>query len=103
MPWYVVYCVFFVRVGLGNLRTTGSGLALALVLAPGIQAAAPHQAPTPPSASPPLKVRWAGDRCCVCDSEVDFDFDQLVSCDCCRLTVHQSCYGIMDLPDVDDM
>ena len=44
------------------------------------------------------KVRWAGDRCSVCDNEVDFDFDQLVSCDACGLTVHQSCYGVPDLP-----
>ena len=49
------------------------------------------------------KVRWAGDRCCVCDSDVDYDYDQLVSCDGCGLTMHQSCYGIPELPDVDDM
>ena len=55
---------------------------------------------SPSSAS---QVRWAGDRCCVCDSDVDYDFDQLVSCDGCGLTMHQSCYGIPELPDVDDM
>jgi hypothetical protein len=49
------------------------------------------------------KVRWAGDRCAVCDSDVDFDSDQLVSCDACGLTVHQSCYGVPDLPGEDDM
>ena len=49
------------------------------------------------------QVRWAGDRCAVCDSEVDFDSDQLVSCDACGLTVHQSCYGVPDLPGEDDM
>ncbi|KAL6758055.1 PHD-zinc-finger like domain-containing protein [Haematococcus lacustris] len=50
-----------------------------------------------------LQVRWAGDRCCVCDSDVDYDCDQLVSCDGCGITVHQSCYGIVDLPGHDDM
>ena len=39
----------------------------------------------------------------MCDSEVDFDSDQLVSCDACGLTVHQSCYGVPDLPGEDDM
>ena len=52
---------------------------------------------------PMRQVRWAGDRCAVCDSEVDFDSDQLVSCDACALTVHQSCYGVPDLPGEDDM
>ena len=51
----------------------------------------------------PEQVRWAGDRCSVCDSDVDFDFDQLVSCDMCGITVHQSCYGVPELPGVDDM
>jgi hypothetical protein len=50
-----------------------------------------------------LQVRWAGDRCCVCDSDVDYDCDRLVSCDGCSITVHQSCYGIPELPDEDDM
>ncbi len=39
----------------------------------------------------------------MCDSDVDFDSDQLVSCDACGLTVHQSCYGVPDLPGEDDM
>ncbi|KAK9862670.1 hypothetical protein WJX84_009528, partial [Apatococcus fuscideae] len=51
----------------------------------------------------PIKVRWAGDRCSICDSDMDFDFDQLVSCDMCGITVHQSCYGVPELPGVDDM
>ncbi|KAK9830484.1 hypothetical protein WJX72_011976 [[Myrmecia] bisecta] len=51
----------------------------------------------------PIKVRWAGDRCSVCDSDIDFDYDQLVSCDMCGITVHQSCYGVPELPGVDDM
>ncbi|WIA10783.1 hypothetical protein OEZ85_010952 [Tetradesmus obliquus] len=51
----------------------------------------------------PIQVRWAGDRCCVCDSDVDYDCDRLVSCDGCAITVHQSCYGIPELPDEDDM
>jgi hypothetical protein len=51
----------------------------------------------------PAQVRYAGDRCCVCDSDVDYDCDQLVSCEGCGVTVHQSCYGVPELPDEDDM
>lgn len=49
------------------------------------------------------QVRWAGDRCCVCDGDVDFDFDQLVCCEGCGITVHQSCYGVQELPEQDAM
>lgn len=50
-----------------------------------------------------MQVRWAGDRCTVCDSDVDFDYDQLVSCDQCGITVHQTCYGVPELPGEDDL
>ena len=50
-----------------------------------------------------VQVRWAGDRCTVCDSDVDYDMDQLVSCDMCGITVHQSCYGVAEVPGEDDM
>lgn len=50
-----------------------------------------------------MQVRWAGDRCTVCDSDVDYDMDQLVSCDMCGITVHQSCYGVAEVPGEDDM
>lgn len=46
----------------------------------------------------PVRARWAGDRCSVCDSEIDADSDRLVSCDCCGITVHQICYGITEAP-----
>jgi hypothetical protein len=65
---------------------------------------APHRAPlftTPSSACP--QVKWAGDRCCVCDSDIDYDTDQLVSCDGCGITVHQSCYGIPECPAMEDL
>ena len=39
----------------------------------------------------------------MCDSDIDFSSDQLVSCDLCRITVHQSCYGVAELPSDDDM
>eukprot|EP00955_Chlamydomonas_euryale_P032830 345010-Chlamydomonas_euryale.AAC.5 len=58
---------------------------------------APTRAPTP------LQVRFAGDRCSVCDTDVDYDYDQLVSCDKCAITVHQSCYGIANLPGPDEL
>ena len=37
----------------------------------------------------PIRVRWAGERCSVCDADTDYDFDQLVTCDLCGITVHQ--------------
>ena len=43
------------------------------------------------------------DRCAVCDSDVDYDCDRLVPCDGCGLSVHQSCYGVHELPGLDDM
>lgn len=50
-----------------------------------------------------LQARWAGERCAVCDSDVDTDYDQLVGCDQCGITVHQTCYGVTDLPGEDDL
>jgi hypothetical protein len=60
----------------------------------------PRRAPRP---RPAQKVRWAGDRCAVCDSDVDYDCDRLVSCDGCGVCAHQSCYGVHELPELDDM
>ena len=51
----------------------------------------------------PVKAVWALDRCAVCDMDVDYDNDQFVSCDSCGITVHQSCYGVKEAPDIDDM
>ena len=39
------------------------------------------------------------DRCSVCHGAVEWDDDQLVQCDGCRLLVHQRCYGIAERPD----
>lgn len=41
----------------------------------------------------PLNVRYSGERCCVCDIDSDFDFDQMVTCDCCGIAVHQARRG----------
>ena len=46
-----------------------------------------------------VKVNWSVDRCAVCDDERDFDYDQLITCEACAITVHQSCYGVPDIPD----
>lgn len=51
----------------------------------------------------PIKVRWAGDRCAVCSSEIDYDTDQLIPCHSCNIVVHQSCYGVRELPSEEDM
>ena len=50
-----------------------------------------------------INVRWSGERCCVCDADTDYDYDQLVMCDMCGITVHQSCYGVQEVPGVEDM
>lgn len=50
----------------------------------------------------PIDVRWAGDRCSICDTDTDYDSDQLIMCDMCGITVHQSCYGVNDLPEMDE-
>lgn len=48
-------------------------------------------------------MRWAGDRCAVCDLDVDYDTDQMVSCEGCGIAVHQSCYGISELPGPEEL
>lgn len=50
----------------------------------------------------PINVRWAGDRCSICNMDTDYDSDQLIMCDMCGTTVHQSCYGVTDLPKMDE-
>ncbi len=50
-----------------------------------------------------INVKWSGERCSVCDADTDFDYDQLVTCDMCGITVHQSCYGVQDVPGVEQM
>lgn len=50
-----------------------------------------------------INVRWSGERCSVCDADTDYDYDQLVMCDMCGITVHQSCYGVQEVPGVEDM
>eukprot|EP00963_Diacronema_lutheri_P000900 scaffold56_cov390-Pavlova_lutheri.AAC.12 len=50
----------------------------------------------------PIAAHWAGDRCAVCHEDREYDVDQLVSCDDCRVTVHQSCYGIARAPGPDE-
>jgi PHD-finger len=49
-----------------------------------------------------VKVKWSGDRCAVCSSEIDYDTDQLIPCHSCGIVVHQSCYGVRELPRVED-
>jgi hypothetical protein len=49
-----------------------------------------------------VRVKWSGDRCAVCSSEVDYDTDQLLHCHSCGIAVHQSCYGVRKLPRPED-
>lgn len=49
-----------------------------------------------------VAVKWSGDRCAVCSSEVDYDTDQLIHCHGCGIAVHQSCYGVRELPQMED-
>lgn len=46
-----------------------------------------------------IHIAWTVDRCAVCDDERDFDFDQLITCEGCQVSVHQSCYGVHEIPD----
>ena len=46
-----------------------------------------------------IHIAQTVDRCAVCDDERDFDFDQLITCEGCQVTVHQSCYGVHEIPD----
>ena len=39
------------------------------------------------------------DRCAVCDLATEWDDDQLVQCDACRMLVHMKCYGVAHPPD----
>ena len=39
------------------------------------------------------------DRCSVCHMTIEWDDNQLVQCDGCRLLVHQRCYGVSEPPD----
>jgi PHD-like zinc-binding domain/PHD-finger len=86
----------------------GGGAAAALALAP-----APKVAKLDPDEPDPWKrmvegdfapvrVKWSGDRCAVCSSEVDYDTDQLIHCHGCGIAVHQSCYGVRRLPRPED-
>ena len=49
------------------------------------------------------QVKYAGDRCSVCDADVDYDCDQLISCDKCGITVHQTCYGVHEKVSNDEI
>ena len=50
----------------------------------------------------PVHVRYAPDRCCVCDGDTDHEADQFISCSQCAITVHQGCYGVTEMPEVGD-
>lgn len=49
------------------------------------------------------QVCYAGDRCTACDSDVDYDCDQLITCDGCGMCVHQTCYGVPEAPKNDQI
>lgn len=52
-----------------------------------------------PAGITPVLLPVPADRCSVCHGAVEWDDDQLVQCDGCRLLVHQRCYGIAERPD----
>lgn len=47
----------------------------------------------------PVYVSYSSEKCAACDDDGDFDYDQLITCDKCGISVHQSCYGILEPPD----
>lgn len=94
-----------------NLTGRGWGAAMASASGPpaaGNKAAGVQQHYTPwrdanEGKFTPINVRWSGERCSVCDVDTDYDHDQLITCDMCGITVHQSCYGVQEVPGVEDM
>lgn len=34
--------------------------------------------------------------CCACLSDISNDSNEIVTCDCCKITVHEGCYGVSD-------
>ena len=77
-----------------SMTDTGSKFAPPSVYAPWHETSVPSFSP--------IAAHWAGDRCAVCQEDREYDVDQLVSCDDCRVTVHQSCYGIPRAPGPDE-
>uniref|UniRef100_A0A7S3UA97 Histone-lysine N-methyltransferase n=1 Tax=Picocystis salinarum TaxID=88271 RepID=A0A7S3UA97_9CHLO len=77
-----------------SMTDTGSKFAPPSVYAPWHETSVPSFSP--------IAAHWAGDRCAVCQEDREYDVDQLVSCDDCRVTVHQSCYGIARAPGPDE-
>jgi hypothetical protein len=67
-----------------QLRAAAARAAAHLRLPPGVEA---------------QPQRGAPDRCAVCDLATEWDDDQLVQCDACRMLVHMRCYGIASPPD----
>ncbi|GAQ91137.1 histone-lysine N-methyltransferase [Klebsormidium nitens] len=67
--------------------------------APPLTAKAPSE--PPPATYQPLNLTFRHDRCAVCYIEQDYDDNQLVQCDKCRVMVHMHCYGELEPPDGD--
>lgn len=38
--------------------------------------------------------------CCACLSDRSDDTNEIVTCDCCRITVHEGCYGVSDTASI---
>lgn len=38
--------------------------------------------------------------CCACLSDRSDDSNEIVTCDCCRITVHEGCYGVSDTASI---
>ena len=49
----------------------------------------------------PVPARWAKDHCSVCNLDYDYDYNQFVTCADCGVTVHQYCYGVLQIPEAD--
>ncbi|KAJ4821560.1 Histone-lysine N-methyltransferase [Rhynchospora pubera] len=51
-------------------------------------------------ASTPLLGKWTIEKCAVCWSSGDSEYDKMIICCRCQVAVHQSCYGAQDVDDI---
>ncbi|KAJ3704370.1 hypothetical protein LUZ61_008075 [Rhynchospora tenuis] len=51
-------------------------------------------------ASTPLLVKWTIEKCAVCWSSGDSEYDKMIICCRCQVAVHQSCYEAQDVDDI---
>ena len=64
-----------------------------------MQLAREAQALSLPEGVQPIDVALRGDHCHVCGEPEEYEDNQFVQCDQCRVLVHMECYGVQEIPD----